>query len=259
MNIFAWITLLIFVVYFSLIYTASKSGWLERHNMSLAMGFIIMWRTQRGKEMIESLAGRPTKADHLRDKIRDIEADLAEEEKSLEEAHNDMRMVKVVRQYREKSNQVPLLEVQHKAAVSNGDPGADQLKERIDELRYEVRALDKRVDPKSKFRDLLREGDDAGVEEDLEEILDSAQGREEMITETMSSQRLQISDAKEEIERLERSPENEKQKRRTRRRRSFWRAYGNVAMTEYALTETNAALAAVAEGEVVKALVVPRS
>ncbi|NOQ53414.1 MAG: hypothetical protein GQ558_02275, partial [Thermoplasmata archaeon] len=63
MNIFAWITLLIFIVYFAAIYGASKSGWLERHNMSLAMGFIVMWRTQRGKEMIESLAGRATEAD----------------------------------------------------------------------------------------------------------------------------------------------------------------------------------------------------
>ncbi len=230
MNIFAWITLLIFVVYFALIYTASKTGWLERHNMSLAMGFIIMWRTQRGKEMIESLAGRPTEADHLRDQIRDIEADLAEEEKSLDEAHSDMRMVKVVRQYREKSAQVPLLEAQLKEAVANDDPEARELGERISELKYEVLALDERVDRKSKFRDLLREGNDAGVEEDLEELLDSALGREEMITETMSSQRIQVSDTKEEIERLERSPENEKQKRRTRRRRSFWRVYGNVAI-----------------------------
>ena len=79
MNIFAWITLLIFIVYFTAIYSASKSGWLERHNMSLAMGFIVMWRTQRGKEIIESLAGRPTEADKIRERIAEVESDLEKE------------------------------------------------------------------------------------------------------------------------------------------------------------------------------------
>ena len=56
MNLGLWITVLVFLVYFALVYTASKTGWLERHNMSLAMGIIIMWRTQRGKDLIERLA-----------------------------------------------------------------------------------------------------------------------------------------------------------------------------------------------------------
>ncbi|NIP35939.1 MAG: hypothetical protein GWN18_13340, partial [Thermoplasmata archaeon] len=60
MNIYLWITILIFVIYFALIYTASVTGWLERHNASLALGFIIMWRTQRGKELIERMSGRAT-------------------------------------------------------------------------------------------------------------------------------------------------------------------------------------------------------
>ena len=58
MNLGLWITALVFLVYFALVYTASKTGWLERHNMSLAMGIIIMWRTQRGKDLIERLAKR---------------------------------------------------------------------------------------------------------------------------------------------------------------------------------------------------------
>jgi membrane-associated protease RseP (regulator of RpoE activity) len=56
MNLWLWITLLVFLVYFALVYTASKTGWLERHNMSLALFVIIMWRTQRGKEMIERIS-----------------------------------------------------------------------------------------------------------------------------------------------------------------------------------------------------------
>ena len=46
MNLGLWITALVFLVYFALVYTASKTGWLERHNMSLAMGIIIMWSVQ---------------------------------------------------------------------------------------------------------------------------------------------------------------------------------------------------------------------
>ncbi len=58
MNIYLWITLLVFLAYFALAYTANKTGWLERHNTSLVIGLILMWRTQRGKELIERLAAR---------------------------------------------------------------------------------------------------------------------------------------------------------------------------------------------------------
>jgi membrane-associated protease RseP (regulator of RpoE activity) len=58
MNLGLWITALVFMIYFALVYTASKTGWLERHNMTLALGVIIMWRTQRGKVLIERLASR---------------------------------------------------------------------------------------------------------------------------------------------------------------------------------------------------------
>jgi membrane-associated protease RseP (regulator of RpoE activity) len=58
MNIGLWITVLVFLVYIAFVYTASKTGWLERNNMSLALGIIIMWRTQKGKELIERLSKR---------------------------------------------------------------------------------------------------------------------------------------------------------------------------------------------------------
>ena len=230
MNIFAWITLLIFIVYFAAIYGASKSGWLERHNMSLAMGFIVMWRTQRGKEMIESLAGRATEADKIRERITEIEADMEEEDTSLAEARADEEMVEVVREYRVKAASLPALEAKLREASQTDDPNADALQESVNELRYDLRSLDKRIDPKSKFRDMLREGDDGAVNEELEELLESAQVRQEDISEAMSSQRIQISDMKEEISVLERSPENEKQMRSTRRRQRFWRGYGTVAI-----------------------------
>jgi len=230
MNIFTWITLLIFIVYFAAIYSASKSGWLERHNMSLAMGFIVMWRTQRGKEIIESLAGRPTEADKIRERIAEIESDLEKEAKSLGEARTDEEMVEVVREYRVKATSLPALEAKLREASQTDDPNADALQESVNELRYDLRSLDKRIDAKSKFRGMLREGDDEGVNEELEELMESAQVRQGDISDTMGSERLQISDMKEEIGVLERSPENEKQMRSTRRRQRFWRGYGTLAI-----------------------------
>lgn len=230
MNIFLWITLLIFIVYFTAIYSASKSGWLERHNMSLAMGFIIMWRTERGKEIIESLAGRATEADRIRERIAVIVSDLEEEDKSLREARADEEMVEIVREYRVKAASLPALEAKLRVASQTDDPNTDALQESVNELRYDLRSLDKRIDPKSKFRAMLRDGDDEAVREELGDLQESAVARQEDISETMSTQRIQISDMKEEISVQERSPENEKQMRSTRRRQRFWRGYGTVAI-----------------------------
>ena len=79
MNIYLWITVLIFIIYFALIYTASVTGWFERNNMSLALGFIVMWRTQQGKELIVKAAFMVVAADgDLHQKEKELLARLAQ-------------------------------------------------------------------------------------------------------------------------------------------------------------------------------------
>jgi membrane-associated protease RseP (regulator of RpoE activity) len=49
------IALIVFLAWVVLIYTLNKRKWFARHNMSL-MGPAVMWRTNRGKELVEKLA-----------------------------------------------------------------------------------------------------------------------------------------------------------------------------------------------------------
>ncbi|UCE81028.1 MAG: site-2 protease family protein [Methanobacteriota archaeon] len=49
------IALLVFLAWLALVLVARKSGWLEKHSMSL-WGPIIMWRTRRGRELINRIA-----------------------------------------------------------------------------------------------------------------------------------------------------------------------------------------------------------
>ena len=51
------IALVIFMAWIALVYALHKSKWLERHNMSL-MGPAIMWRTRKGRELVDRIASR---------------------------------------------------------------------------------------------------------------------------------------------------------------------------------------------------------
>ncbi len=51
------IALIVLAIWFVLVYVAHKTKWLERHSMGL-MGPMIMWRTRKGREVIERLASR---------------------------------------------------------------------------------------------------------------------------------------------------------------------------------------------------------
>lgn len=51
------IALIVFLAWIAFVYTLHKNKWLERHNMSL-MGPAIMWRTKKGRELVEKIASR---------------------------------------------------------------------------------------------------------------------------------------------------------------------------------------------------------
>ena len=51
------IALIVFLAYLGLVFVLKKTKWLDRHNMSLT-GPIIMWRTQRGRDLIDRIARR---------------------------------------------------------------------------------------------------------------------------------------------------------------------------------------------------------
>ena len=51
------IALIVFIAWVSLVLLAHKKGWLQRHSMNL-WGPIIMWRTRKGRELIDRVAGR---------------------------------------------------------------------------------------------------------------------------------------------------------------------------------------------------------
>lgn len=51
------IALIVILVWFALVFVAHRSKWLERHGMSL-YGPFIMWKTRRGKELIDRVAQR---------------------------------------------------------------------------------------------------------------------------------------------------------------------------------------------------------
>ena len=220
MNIYAWMTLLIFVVYFALVYTASKTGWLERHNMSLAMGFIIMWRTQQGKDLIDKMAGRATDAQLAHKQIGELEKQLEEATEAFETAKGDEHLIEVVREYRG-------IAAERYQLMDARDPAKDG---RIKELTYELQSREDLVAPQSKFRDLLKDADEEDVSRELDEILNTSQTQQETVGRQVSSIKLELSDLREDLVSIERSPDYPKQKRSSERRVRFWRGYGNVAI-----------------------------
>ncbi|UCC94002.1 MAG: hypothetical protein JSW25_04900, partial [Thermoplasmata archaeon] len=220
MNIYLWMTLLIIVVFIALVQSAARSGWLERHNMSLAMGFIVMWRTQRGKDLIDNLSGRATDAELVKKRIQELEPQLEEANEALDKAKDDQRLVEVVREYRNISSERASL-------MSENDPAND---ERVNELTYELSSREDLVAPQSKFRDLLKDTDEDEVTRELEEILYSSQQQQGTLGQNVSTIKLELSDRREELDRIERSPDFPKQQRKSRRRVRFWKGYGNIAI-----------------------------
>ena len=220
MNIYAWMTLLIFVVYFALVYTASKTGWLERHNMSLAMGFIIMWRTQQGKDLIDKMSGRATPGQLVKNRIQELEKQLDEATEALELARSDERLVKVVKEYRG-------IAAERYELMGSRDPENDG---RINELTYELQSREDLVAPQSKFRDLLKDADEVDVSRELDELLSSSRSQQDTVGQKVSTIKLELSDRREELAQIERSPDFKRQQRQSRRRVRFWRGYGNIAI-----------------------------
>ena len=220
MNIYAWMTLLIFVVYFALVYTASKTGWLERHNMSLAMGFIIMWRTQQGKDLIDKMSGRATPGQLVQKRIEELELQLVEATEAFELAKSDEHLVEVVREYRN-------IAAERYQLMDARDPAHDG---RINELTYELQSREDLVAPQSKFRDLLKDADEADASRELDELLSSSRSQQDTLGQKVSTIKLELSDRREELAEIERSPDFEKQQRQSRRRVRFWRGYGNIAI-----------------------------
>jgi len=51
------IALLVFLGWIALVYVLHRSKWLEKHNMSL-MGPAIMWRTRKGRELVDRIASK---------------------------------------------------------------------------------------------------------------------------------------------------------------------------------------------------------
>ena len=51
------IALIVFLAWIAFVYGLHRSKWLERHNMSL-MGPAIMWRTKKGRELVDRIASR---------------------------------------------------------------------------------------------------------------------------------------------------------------------------------------------------------
>jgi membrane-associated protease RseP (regulator of RpoE activity) len=220
MNIYLWITLLIIVIFIALVQSAARSGWMERHNMSLAMGMIVMWRTQRGKDLIDKLSGRATDAELVRKRIMELEPELDEANEALEKAKDDQRLVEVVKEYRSISSERASL-------IEASDPAND---ERINELTYELSSREDLVAPQSKFRDLLKDMDDSEVTRELDEILEASVTQQSTVDQKVSSIKLELSDRREDLVTIERSPEFPKQQRQSRRRVRFWRGYGNIAI-----------------------------
>ncbi len=220
MNIYLWITILVFIIYFALIYTASVTGWLERHNMSLALGFIVMWRTQQGKELIERMSGRATDIQLVNRRIEELDARLEEATEALDLAKGDEDLCKVVKEYRD-------IAAERDRLARSGDPSNE---ERVNELTYELRSREDLVAPQSKFRDLLKDTNDVEVSRELEEILAVSQDKQATVGQQVSSLKLDLSDLREEQARIERSTDFERQRRKSRRLVGFWRGYGNVAI-----------------------------
>src|SRR5512137_1743782 len=53
------IALIVFLAWIALIYVLQKNKWFEKHNMSL-MGPAVMWRTRRGRDLVDKLASGKT-------------------------------------------------------------------------------------------------------------------------------------------------------------------------------------------------------
>ena len=84
--------------------------------------------------------------------------------------------------------------------------------------------------PQSKFRDLLKDADEADASRELDELLSSSRSQQDTLGQKVSTIKLELSDRREELAEIERSPDFEKQQRQSRRRVRFWRGYGNIAI-----------------------------
>ncbi len=237
MDIALWTTVIVFVAYFALVYTANKSGWLERHNMSVVLGFIVMWRTQRGKELIERLSGRGSPPEILRNRLREIGRETEETKEELATARQNVELVGVVREYRALAAQAPGLRAARDEAAREEreleGPASEDRQVLISEykqLKAKLRSLEELVPPDSKFLGLLKEQDEEVLEEQLEKALDEAGEQERASNSRIEELKVKEGEVEEELRAVEASQDFEGMERKARRRLVFWRAYGNVSI-----------------------------
>lgn len=219
MSIYVWVTLLIFIVYLALVNTANKTGWLDRRNMTLVAGAILMWRTQRGKELIEQLSGRATKVGILERRITNIRGQIEEAQEALEHAREEQSYARLVKEHWSVEDELEGLA-----------PGDDEGEEREvrDDLAYKLKALEGQVSASQRFTELLVQGRESEVV--VDEILDGAEKQQAELESTMSAMRLQLSDSGEQLAVARRDPSTERMERRAQRRLRLWRGYGNAAI-----------------------------
>jgi len=237
MTIGIWIGLLVFFAYVALASVANRSGWLERHNMTLVMGLIIMWRTRRGKGFIERLSGRGSPTEILSGALEELKKERVGLVEEVERAQGALQMAADVGRYWDlEAEMAPLRERRNRAqaALREGGPPAPEGAEAVEEayvaLRDQMYTIEAAIPPDSRFSDMLRKGGDADVREALGNLVSDSRGRADEFGAKLAALSRRIHDEEARLQRLEATGDANREARKMARRLRIWRAYGTFAI-----------------------------
>jgi membrane-associated protease RseP (regulator of RpoE activity) len=232
MSIYPLVALLVVFAYYVLVNAANRAGVLERHNMTLVIGLIVMWRTRRGRTFIERLSGRGSRAEVLRVSLEEARKDIAEARDRLERATSTISATEGVRRYWGLAIEARALKDERaRRAEARGPEDRAQAEAgpedpRLATLKAEMEVIEASVPPDSRLHELLRAADLEEAELSLAAIeADNRKRAGEAERDITRLEGLATKDS-EELEGLESKGESRTMERQSRRRLVAWKAYG---------------------------------
>jgi len=264
MTLGIWIALLVFFAYVALASAANRSGWLERHNMTLVIGLIIMWRTRRGKGFIERLSGRGSPTEILSGALEEFKRERVGLVEEVDRARGALQMAADVGRYWDlEAEMAPLRERRNRAQAAHREldslgaevdaaaaaaataagakgpmaaleaaapEGLEALEDAYITLKDRMYTIESAIPPDSRFSDMLHKGGDAEVRETLRNLVSDSRGRAEEFGAKLDALTRRIHDEEARLQRLEATGDANREARKMARRLRFWKAYGTFSI-----------------------------
>ncbi len=232
MSIYPLVALLVVFAYYVLVNAANRAGVLERHNMSLVIGLIVMWRTRRGRTFIERLSGRGSRAEVLKVSLEEASKDIAEARDRLDRASSTLSAAEGARRYWTLADESRALKEERARRAEGRGPEDRALEEggaeveRLAVLKAEMEAIEAGVPPDSRLYELLRAAEREEAERSLAAIEADSRKRAQEAERDIARLEERAKEEEGELGDLEAKGESRTMERQSQRRLAAWKAYG---------------------------------